>query len=412
MSSLAQWLLAKGYQVRGSDRQRNQITDLLVQKGAIIYEGHSAHNIGDAQLVVRTSAVNVDNEEVACAIDKNIPVVLREELLGAIFNSYSTRIAICGTHGKTTVTAMVHHVLQQCGIAHTSFIGGLYQGNNFCDGGEIVIAEACEYNRSFLHLVPTICCCLNVEYDHPDCFSDEKQVMQAFGQFACTATDKIVLPEKLSNLVDTNNVVLFDKQFVVTNVKQLNTGTNCQVNQVSMSFPLVGNHNICNVQATIAVCVQLGLSLKDIAKSLANFIGVERRWSVYGPARNIVLDYAHHPTEIKCAIQSALSLCKGKVYCLFQPHTFSRTKAFWKDFACCFRGVEHVGYLPIFPAREKAISGIDSGLLTEYANSIGVSASYVSTFEGAVDFARKNVTHQDLLLILGAGDICNLIEMM
>ncbi|MBQ8505634.1 MAG: UDP-N-acetylmuramate--L-alanine ligase, partial [Clostridia bacterium] len=170
MSSLAQWLLARGYQVSGSDRQNSEIVDILRKKGAKIAIGHSADNVTDVQLVVRTSAVSLDNVEVARAVANGIPVMLREELLGIIFNSYATRVAVCGTHGKTTVTAMIHHILKENNIAHTCFLGGLYQGENFSDGGDIVVAEACEYNRSFLHLSPTICCCLNAEYDHPDCF--------------------------------------------------------------------------------------------------------------------------------------------------------------------------------------------------------------------------------------------------
>lgn len=411
MSSLAQWLLARGYQVSGSDRQNNEIVKLLRKKGAKIAIGHSADNVAEAQLVVRTSAVSLDNVEVACAVANGIPVILREELLGMIFNSYSTRVAICGTHGKTTVTAMIHHILKENNIAHTCFLGGLYQGENYSDGGDIVVAEACEYNRSFLHLSPTICCCLNAEYDHPDCFANEASILQAFEQFIASATNCVILPSKLKCLAR-GNFVAYDQQYGAVEVECGIDGIVCKINQTPLHMPVVGNHNITNAQAAIGVCGQLGISLANATKSLSCFSGVSRRWSVKGADANIIVDYAHHPTEIRCAVSTALSICKGKVYCLFQPHTYSRTKAFWQEFATCFKEVEKVGYLPIFAARESPIDSVNSCLLAEFARSIGVAATYLSSFKQAVQFAHKYVSKNDLLLLLGAGDICDLADMI
>ncbi len=411
MSSLAQWLLARGYQVSGSDRQNNEIVELLRKKGAKIAIGHSADNVAEAQLVVRTSAVSLDNVEVACAVANGISVILREELLGMIFNSYSTRVAICGTHGKTTVTAMIHHILKENNIEHTCFLGGLYQGENYSDGGDIVVAEACEYNRSFLHLSPTICCCLNAEYDHPDCFADEASILQAFEQFIATATNCVILPSKLKCLAR-GNFIAYDQQYGAVEVECGIGGIVCKINQTPLHMPVVGKHNIVNAQAAIGVCGQLGISLANATKSLSCFSGVSRRWSVKGVDANIIVDYAHHPTEIRCAVSTAVSICKGKVYCLFQPHTYSRTKAFWQEFATCFKEVEKVGYLPIFAARESPIDSVNSCLLAEFARSIGVAATYLSSFKQAVQFAHKYVSKNDLLLLLGAGDICDLADMI
>lgn len=411
MSSLAQWLLARGYQISGSDRQNSEIVEILRKKGAKIAIGHSADNVTDVQLVVRTSAVSLDNVEVARAVANGIPVMLREELLGIIFNSYATRVAVCGTHGKTTVTAMIHHILKENNIAHTCFLGGLYQGENFSDGGDIVVAEACEYNRSFLHLSPTICCCLNAEYDHPDCFADEESILQAFEQVISSATDCAILPTKLKHLAK-NKVISYNQQYGAVEVECRKEGVFCKINQTSLSMPIVGKHNITNAQAAIAVSNQLGISLANAATSLSSFSGVSRRWSVKGVDGNIIVDYAHHPTEIKCAVSTALSICKGKVYCLFQPHTYSRTKAFWQEFATCFKEVEKVGYLPIFAARESPIDSVNSCLLAEFARSIGVEATYLSSFEQAVQFAHKYVSKNDILLVLGAGDICTLADMI
>ncbi|MGN1040402.1 MAG: Mur ligase domain-containing protein, partial [Candidatus Fimimonas sp.] len=160
MSGLAKHLVNVGCEVSGSDKNENEQTQRLRQAGVVVTVPHNAKCVKGAQLVVRTSAVLPTNEEVAFALSQGIPVVLREQLLGQIFDGFSTRIAVCGTHGKTTVTAMIHHVLERCGISHTAFIGGEYQHSNYFFGENVVVAEACEYNRSFLHLHPTLCLCL------------------------------------------------------------------------------------------------------------------------------------------------------------------------------------------------------------------------------------------------------------
>ena len=274
-----------------------------------------------------------------------------------------------------------------------------------------MVAEACEYNRSFLHLSPTICCCLNAEYDHPDCFADEASILQAFEQFIASATNCVILPSKLKCLAR-GNFIAYDQQYGAVEVECGIDGIVCKINQTPLHMPVVGKHNIVNAQAAIGVCGQLGISLANATKSLSCFSGVSRRWSVKGVDGNIIVDYAHHPTEIRCAVSTALSICKGKVYCLFQPHTYSRTKAFWQEFATCFKEAEKVGYLPIFAAREMPIDKINSCMLAESARDIGVSATYLSSFEQAVQFAHKYVSKNDLLLLLGAGDICDLADMI
>lgn len=411
-SSLAQWLLAHGHRVSGSDRQQSQITQMLCKKSAKVFIGHKADNVGDAQLVVRSSAVPLDNEEVVFAQSNHIPVLLREELLGAIFNSYPQRVAICGTHGKTTVTAMVHHILQQNGVRHACFIGGLYNGSNFFDGEEIAIVEACEYKKSFLQLHPTICCCLNVEYDHPDCYADENDVLDAFACFAGSATNHLVTCNSIAGKISARTPILYDEQFVLKDITCSLSGTVCRINDILLDLPLVGRHNLSNAQAAIAVCGLLGVSLQNAITSLATFKGVDRRWTVSGANKNIVVDYAHHPTEIASAVQCAMSVCSGDVYCLFQPHTFTRTKAFWHQFATCFKGVRSVGYLPVFAARERPIAGVSSSLLARHARLVGIPAVYFSNMNKAALFVQNHLTPKDILLVLGAGDICDITKLI
>ena len=419
MSGLAEHLLLQGYTVSGSDRQANDRTDALAVLGAEIHIGHKAENISGCQLVVRTSAVHDDNVEVAEAKKQNIPVILREQLLGAIFNSFNTRVAVCGTHGKTTVTAMIHEILSSSGVSHTSFIGGVYNGNNYYFGNNLVVAEACEFNRSFLNLNPTICVCLNAEHDHPDCYADEQDVHAAFSQFMqqVDASGAVVLPSNLANLCNNRKCVYFD-EIAVSN---LTCKDNKQFFDIAVDgktyhveLGVVGEHNVYNAKAAISTTMLLGVSVEQAVKALQHFHGVDRRWTgkhVDGLCK-VVCDYAHHPTEIACSVATAKSITKGKVVCVFQPHTYSRTRAFFKQFATCFEQADVVAYLPIYSAREMQLEGVTSQHLTLLAQNMGVNAVYMPNFDTATRWIRNTVTANDVLLILGAGDVVQLADLL
>ena len=419
MSGLAQHLHNLGFEISGSDRSKSERTDALEKLGIKVHIGHCAENICDAELVVRTSAVHTDNVEVAEAQKQEIPIILREQLLGIIFNSFDTRIAVCGTHGKTTVTAMIHAILAEAGISHTALIGGVYHGNNYYFGQNIVVAEACEYNRSFYNLYPTICVCLNAEYDHPDCYESQNDVMKAFSNFMGNTDENgtVVLPYEIRNLCARRKRLCIDK-CDLTNVTYINgkprfdivsKGENC-----TLQLGVAGEHNITNALAAIAVTHQLlNVPLSAIQSALLSFDGVDRRWtehSIDGMCK-VVVDYAHHPTEIACSISTAKSMTKGKVLCVFQPHTYSRTLAFFDEFATCFDGVS-VAYLPIYSAREKPIVGVNSYLLAEHARELGVDAIFLPDFESAKRWIESSASQDDILLILGAGDIFELANML
>ena len=399
MSGLAQHLLECGYTVSGSDRTQNDRTDALAQLGATVHIGHSAENVDGAALVVRTSAAHDDNVEVAEAKKRHIPVILREQLLGAIFNSFATRVAVCGTHGKTTVTAMLHEILRFSGVSHTAFIGGVYNGNNYFFGHDLVIAEACEFNRSFLNLQPTICVCLNAEHDHPDCYADEQAVHEAFSQFMQQVDGDgcVVLPSNLKNLCSNRRCVFFN-----------------EIDVGKLELGVVGQHNVYNAKAAITCAMQLGVPVSQAVAALKHFHGVDRRWTekhIDGLCK-VVCDYAHHPTEIACSLATAKSLAKGKVVCVFQPHTYSRTRAFFKEFARCFEQADVVAYLPIYSAREVPLDGITSQHLTLLAQNMGLNAIYMPDFDTATRWVRQTVTQDDILLILGAGDVVQLADML
>ncbi len=421
MSGLAQHLFGLGYDVSGSDRTESEETQALKKLGIKVFVGHNSANIDGAQLVVRTSAVPTSNEEVARALHLGVPVLLREQLLGVVFDSFENRIAVCGTHGKTTVTAMLHEILVAAGMEHAAFVGGLYRGNNFFAGTHTVIAEACEFNRSFLQLHPTVCVCLNAEHDHPDCYGDLEDVRRAFASFFQNVgkTGWIVLPSELKGLCPHKNRVLFDKIYTVGNL-QLTEGKPCfdmvepdnAKHRISLQVP--GKHNVHNALAALAAAQVLGIPADVACTGLNRFVGVDRRWTelqIAGIGKT-VLDYAHHPTEIACSVATAKSMTKGRVLCVFQPHTYTRTKAFWEGFSDCFKQADAVAYLPVYSAREKPIAGVNSYLLAQSAAAKGLNACFLTDFASARRWIFGNATEKDILLILGAGDINKLANQL
>ena len=420
MSGLAQHLHNLGYTVTGSDRTQSERTDALSEMGIKVHIGHNGQNIANTQLVVRTSAVHDDNVEVVEAKKRKIPIILREQLLGTIFNSFETRIAVCGTHGKTTVTGLIHEILNQAGVSHTAFIGGVYHGNNYFFGQQIVVAEACEFNRSFYNLYPTVCVCLNAEYDHPDCYTSQDDVRQAFATFMSNTDEMgtVVLPYELRNLCARRKRLCYDKQFELSNVTCIDGKPHFDINvggeKYSIQLGVAGEHNVNNSLAAITVTHQLlGVPLSDIQRGLHSFTGVDRRWTEHETKLcKVIVDYAHHPTELACSVATAKSISRGKVVCVFQPHTYSRTQAFFDEFVNCFEGVNAVAYLPIYSARENPIAGVNSYLLTERANELGINAHFLPDFESAKRWVESTVSQDDVLLILGAGDINELANML
>lgn len=418
MSALAQYLFALGYAVTGSDRASNEQTKALAHMGVRVYIGHNKYNARDAEMIVHSSAVHSDNVELIEAEKNGIPIVLREELLGAIFNSFKTRIAVCGTHGKTTVTAMIHQLLQCSKVSHAAFIGGLYCGNNFYFGQDVVVAEACEYNRSFFNLKPTITVCTNAEFDHPDCYRNKSSVRRAFKKFLANTDDAgaVILPRNLSDLAPKNTrCILFDN--ALTGEIRLKGGkprfmASFGKSQAAVSLDIVGRHNAYNALAALAVGYALELPLSDGIAALERFEGVDRRWTELDCGFKCVCDYAHHPTEIACSVDCARHVTQGRVICVFQPHTYTRTKAFFKEFVTCFNQADVVAYLPIYSAREKPIRGVESQRLASFAVKSGIKAEFFADFKSVAQWLKETAEPSDLVLILGAGDVVELSKLL
>ena len=414
MSALAQYLFGLGHTVTGSDKASNEQTRALAKMGVRIYIGHNKYNVRDAELVVHTSAVHDDNE----ARRSGVPIMLREELLGVVFNSFTTRIAVCGTHGKTTVTAMIHQMLACNKIDHSAFIGGLYCGSNFYFGHGAVVAEACEYNRSFFNLRPTITVCTNAEFDHPDCYRNKASVRRAFKKFLANTdvNGTVVIPRELSALAPKNVRCIFFDEALSGEIRLQGGKPRFTASfgkcQTSVRLDIVGRHNAYNALACLAVGYALSLPLSDSVASLERFAGVDRRWTETDCGFKCVCDYAHHPTEIACSVGSAKNVTRGKVICVFQPHTYTRTKAFFKQFVTCFKGADVVAYLPIYSAREKPIRGVQSQRLAKLAAKQGLNAKYFADFKQTARFLRQVARPDDLVLILGAGDVVELTKLL
>lgn len=418
MSALAQYLHMLGHTVTGSDRISNEQTKALAKMGIRVYIGHNRYNVRDVELVVHTSAVHEDNVELVEAQKNGVPFILREELLGIVFNSFSTRIAVCGTHGKTTVTAMIHQILSCGKVSHSAFIGGLYCGNNFYFGKDVVVAEACEYNRSFLNLNPTVTVCTNAEYDHPDCYRSKASVRRAFKKFL-SKTDPcgaVILPRELARIAPKNTRCIFFDDALAGEIRLQGGKPRFTASfgkcQSTVRLDVVGRHNAYNALASLAVGYALNLPFADNVAAVERFVGVDRRWTEFNYGFKCVCDYAHHPTEIACSVDAARHVTRGRVICVFQPHTYTRTKAFFKQFATCFSQADIIAYLPIYSAREKPIQGVRSQRLSKLASKLGLNSRYFSDFKQAARFLKQVAEPDDLVLILGAGDVVELRKLL
>ncbi len=419
VSALAQHLLQSGVKVSGSDLVKNDRTVALQQQGATVFVGHNIQNISGASLVVRSSAVSESNCEIAASNKRNVPVILREQLLGTIFDGFSEKIAVCGTHGKTTVTALLDHIFSFCEKSHVSFLGGVSGGNNYkSSGGNTVIAEACEYRESFLNLHPNVCTCLNVEYDHPDYYKSFEKTENAFSRFFDNLTDNGILVVNTSVnkklYAKCSNVLTFGEggQFLAQNVKLAKDGSVGFVLVINgkvichVQTKLSGTFNVNNVLGAVATAVACGLPVLKVVQAVTTFVSATRRYT-FLPCSGFTLveDYAHHPTQVQAVVQTARATCKGKLIVVFQPHTFSRTKAFWKKFCTCFDGADQVFLLPIYPAREQPLANVTSYRLCNAMQQYGINATYCKTFVCATRILKNTAKQQDLVLILGAGDV-------
>ena len=428
MSGLAEILLGENFKVSGSDAKRNPLTEALEAKGAKIYYGQSASNISDdTEVVVYTAAIHPDNPEFACASQKGIPMLTRAQLLGQIMRNYETPIAIAGTHGKTTTTSMVTHILLEGQCDPTISVGGILpaiNGNIRVGKSETFVTEACEYTNSFLSFFPKISVILNIDADHLDFFKDLEDIRNSFRRFAqlLPADGTLIInadtPEYESVIKDLPcNVITYglehDANYQARDISfdKYGHASFCVYKDGkktgSYYLKVPGMHNVSNALSAIAVGHLLGLSEESIMKGLSSFTGTNRRFQYKGEVAGVTIidDYAHHPTEIEATLRAARNYPCKKIWCTFQPHTYTRTKALLPEFAEALKLADHVVLADIYAAREKDTLGISSKDLQKRIQELGTACEYFPTFDEIENFLLENCSSGDLLITMGAGDV-------
>ena len=431
MSGLAEILLKENFTISGSDTKPSALTEHLESLGATVFYPQKASNIIDGiDVVVYTAAIRETNEEYIEAQKQNLPMLTRAELLGQLMKNYKTPIAISGTHGKTTTTSMLSHILLAGEKDPTISVGGILHaigGNIRVGNSEVFVTEACEYTNSFLQFFPKISIILNVEEDHMDFFKDIHDIRNSFHRFAT------LLPE------DGSLVINRDIDEMETITKNLNckvitysdtqkadySAANISFDEMgNASFDLIkygifvkriqlsvaGTHNVSNALSTIAAADLLEIPLETIQAGLLSFTGTDRRFQYKGERNGftIIDDYAHHPTEIKATLTSVQNYPHREVWCIFQPHTYTRTKAFFHEFAEALSLADHVILADIYAARETDTLGMSSKALAEEIRSLGIDAYYLSSFEEIEKFVLEKCIHGDVLITMGAGDVVNI----
>ncbi len=429
MSGLAQILLQKGFKVTGSDKIKTHITDNLEKKGAAVYEGHDAKNIQDADLVVYTAAVHNDNPEIQAARSSNIALIDRAECLGAIMKLYKNAIGISGTHGKTTTTGMMTHALIYAGKDPTVSIGGeldIIDGNIRTGHSDCFITEACEYTNSFLKFFPKIAVITNIEEDHLDFFSGIEQIRESFAAFAkLTEPDGYVVAcgddENVKKaLMDSKaNIIYYgknpDSDYFAGNI-EIKHGypefdvihKNTVIAHIRLNVP--GSHNILNALAVIAVCDLIGIDPETASKGIETYKGTHRRFEKLGTCNGatVIADYAHHPTEIAATLQAAKDFEYNTMWCVFQPHTYTRTKALWNSFLTCFDCADKLIFTHIYAAREKFDGVTKASDLAQQIRQSGKDAVYMEDFSQICSYLKENLKENDLVFIMGAGDVIDI----
>ncbi|MBQ8814816.1 MAG: UDP-N-acetylmuramate--L-alanine ligase [Lachnospiraceae bacterium] len=433
MSGLAEILLQGGFTVAGSDWKASALTERLAADGALIHIGEQkAENITpESGIVVYTAAVHPDNPEFARAKELGLPMMTRAELLGQIMKNYGEAIAISGTHGKTTTTSMVTEIFMKAQTDPTVSVGAILPsigGNIRLGGQDTFITEACEYTNSFLAFFPTVAAILNISEDHLDFFKDLEDIRHSFQRFAALVpeTGTLVINgeiERLSELTDGLDcqVVTFgiqgeelDYRAQLCGAEGENRFTIYRGGQqwCTLTIRVPGVHNVMNALAAAAVADRCGIPTEFVVKGLEEFTGAERRFEHKGNMNGITIvdDYAHHPDEIRATLKAAAGMNYRKVWCVFQPHTYTRTKALLPEFIEALSHADEVILAKIYAAREADIYGVSSADIAEGLEAMGKKAVYLETFEEIEDYIIHNVIHGELLITMGAGDVVKVGE--
>ncbi len=435
MSALAEILIDRGCKVSGSDNNENALTDHLCEKGMTFFKSHSAENIAeDTTLVVYTVAVKYDNAELVEARRRKIQVIPRSKLLGKIMEQYRYPVAVAGTHGKTTTTSMLAYIFMYGELDPTVIVGGgldLLNGTTLrLGGGDYLLAEACEYYRSFLDFKPFVATVLNIEPDHLDYYKDKDDFQGAFVDFsdnilpggflvACADDEDMhkitghtkakVITYGIKNPADVTA-----KDIVYTNGYPGYTLVAEGRELCKVQLSVTGEHNVLNSLAALANAYVLGLDMEQAAVNVGRFKGAVRRFEYKFDLNGAKVfdDYAHHPTEVKATVKAANKLPHNKLVFVFQPHTYSRAKTFLDEFAVAFEGADTVIIADIYAAREPFDPTIPPSLIAEKIAQNGVNALAISGNEQIADYLKNNLGEGDIAVVMGAGDIFKIYNIL
>ena len=423
MCPIAEILLHKGYRITGSDINESDTLERIRKTyGDIVSMGHRAENIGDAEALVYTAAVKADNPELVAAKERGIPCFERSEMLGMLAARYKKAIAVSGTHGKTTTTAMITQILMDSGRDPSAVIGGKLTaiGSNARIGSsDTVVLEACEYVDSFLQIEPHTAVILNIDADHLDYFKTIDNIIKSFHTFALQTSNLIVAcgddenTKKALEGIEGRKIITFgfneENNYRAEKLVHLSGARarftlckdGCELCEIELRVP--GRHNVLNALAAAAVADQHGVSPEEISLALGHFGGVHRRFEILGHFNGITVadDFAHHPTELEATLTSAMQMGYRKVFALFQPHTFSRTAMLLDDFARVLSIPDQAVISEILPVRETNTYGIHARDLSSRIPG-GI---YLKTFEEIADYAIENAREGDLILTIGGGDV-------
>ena len=415
MSALAKFLSINGYEVAGSDAQKCEMTENLVFYNikVSIGEDENREELLKADIVVYTDAISESNKELIRARCMNKKLYSRMELLSLIAKEFKHVLAIAGSHGKTTCTAMCAHVLKYTQIPFMAHIGGmdLLLGNFFCSGYDYLITEACEYKKNLLKLDVETAVLLNIDKDHMECYQDEHDLIETFYMYCNRAKTAFVCADD-EKCVKLGGFSTFGIQNVLSDYRAVNLRSNGEKYSFAIEeygtpiawvkLNAIGRCNIYNALATFAALRSFGFSGDEVAKGLESFIAVKRRFERIGGynGASFICDYAHHPKEILSTFLTAKSVCRKKVYVVFQPHTYSRTKLLWTEFLNVLRSIDNLMIYKTYPARELYDA---EGAAEHLANAVG--CLYAENIYVLKMWIKRTVKEGDIVIFLGAGDI-------
>ncbi len=435
MSALAVILKNDGFSVTGSDFKESAATIGLREKGIDVKIGHFPENIENPSCVCYTAAISNDNPELSYAKTLGVPVIDRAALLGAIMKNYEVPICVSGTHGKTTTTSMLTNVLLKAELDPTILVGGNLSsiGGNMRDGGKkYLVTEACEYCGSFLKFYPFMAIILNVEEDHLDYFKDLEDIKNCFKNFAALAPsdgyiianfddeDVISVAENAKAMVISYGIKNKNADYTAENINYTENGCGefdvfyrgKMVMHIKLS--VTGEHNVSNSLSVTAAALALGIDQKAIAEGILSFSGTDRRFQKRGEYNkaSVIDDYAHHPTEIKATLSACKNYSKGKIYGVFQPHTYTRAKLLLNEFSESFFDCDEVVVTDIYAAREKDTGLINSMVVAEEINKKSKNAVFIKEFTDICEYLKKKVQPGDVIITLGAGNVCDVCKLL